>query len=67
MAGFARRQTIAQLPVMCWQEYERRFAIWADNLNYIISYNAEHTSHWVRDALACFLSSDRARTLRWAA
>jgi hypothetical protein len=29
------------------QEYERRFNIWLDNLEYAVSYNARHTSHWV--------------------
>ena len=29
------------------QEYEHRFAVWLDNLEYIVKYNAEHASHWV--------------------
>lgn len=33
------------------QEYEHRFAIWMDNLQYVIEYNAAHTSHWVSGEL----------------
>merc|ERR1711964_879953 len=29
------------------EELEMRFAIFADNLEFIRSYNAEHTSHWL--------------------
>ena len=32
----------------CWQEYEHRFAVWLDNLKFIIEYNSKVTSHWVR-------------------
>jgi len=35
------------------QEYEHRFAVWLDNLDYIVEYNAEHTSHWVRPLRIC--------------
>jgi hypothetical protein len=35
------------LPPLFTQEYERRFNIWLDNLEYVVSYNARHTSHWV--------------------
>ena len=30
------------------QEHETRFAVWKDNLKYILDYNSEHTSHKVR-------------------
>lgn len=29
------------------QEYERRFEIWADNLDFIESYNSDDKTHWV--------------------
>lgn len=29
------------------QEFERRMAIWMDNLAYTVEYNKEHSSHWV--------------------
>lgn len=28
-------------------ELEKRFAVWRDNLEYILEYNAKHTSHWL--------------------
>lgn len=30
------------------QEFEHRFAIWLDNLEFVHEYNQRHTSHWVR-------------------
>lgn len=42
------------------QEFEHRFRVWLDNLEYILDYNSKHTSHWVSTccgswsgALAC--------------
>jgi KDEL-tailed cysteine endopeptidase len=29
------------------EEFERRFAIWVDNLEFIHSYNADHKNHWL--------------------
>ncbi len=29
------------------QEYERRFEIWADTLDFIESYNSDDKTHWV--------------------
>ncbi len=34
-------------PVIWLQEYERRFEIWADNLDFIESYNSDDKTHWV--------------------
>lgn len=28
-------------------EFEKRFRIFLDNLDYIVDYNSKHTSHWV--------------------
>lgn len=33
------------------QEYEHRFKVWLDNLEFIVEYNAQHMSHWVRSLL----------------
>lgn len=30
------------------QEYEHRFQVWLDNLEYVVEYNAKHITHWVR-------------------
>lgn len=30
------------------QEYEHRFKVWLDNLEFIVEYNAQHVTHWVR-------------------
>ena len=43
------------------QEYEHRFAVWLDNLDYIVEYNAEHTSHWVSLCLLCGCALCRLR------
>lgn len=32
---------------LCLQELERRFAVWMDNLHYVLEYNSKHSSHWV--------------------
>ena len=33
---------------MCAQEHALRFAVWLDNLKFIVEYNSGVTSHWVR-------------------
>ena len=32
---------------VAWQELERRFSVWMDNLKYVLDYNAQHSNHWV--------------------
>ena len=29
------------------QEYERRYNVWLQNLDFIDEYNQQHTTHWV--------------------
>lgn len=29
------------------EEYEHRFKVWLDNLDFVIDYNAQHASHWL--------------------
>ena len=40
-------QILCNVVVFFLQEYERRFEIWVDNLNFIESYNSEDKTHWV--------------------
>ncbi|KAL6775838.1 hypothetical protein ACKKBG_A18700 [Auxenochlorella protothecoides x Auxenochlorella symbiontica] len=43
------------------EEYEHRFAIWMDNLQYVIEYNAAHTSHWLGMGTWADLTQDEYR------
>jgi hypothetical protein len=37
------------------QEYERRFAVWLDNLDFVHSHNQRGGSYWVSAPSACKL------------
>jgi hypothetical protein len=45
------------------QEYEHRFKVWLDNLEFIIEYNAQHLSHWVSRVLAALCNSAASASL----
>lgn len=42
------------------QEYEHRFKVWLDNLEFIVEYNAKHATHWVRLQSLVLTASDSA-------
>ncbi|CAD7702318.1 unnamed protein product [Ostreobium quekettii] len=45
------------------QEFERRFKIWLDNLEYILDYNRRHKSHWLALNRMADRSDDEYRQL----
>ena len=45
------------------EEMGRRLAIWTENLDYVINYNAMHTSHWLGMNSLADLTSDEYRKL----
>ncbi len=42
------------------QEYEHRFKVWLDNLEFIVEYNAKRATHWVRLQSLVLTASDSA-------
>lgn len=44
------------------EEFKTRFAIWMDNLEYVLEYNAKHTSHWLGMNALADLTHEEYRT-----
>lgn len=38
------------------EERGERFSIWKDNLEFVLAYNTEHSTHWVRYLLLTLVS-----------
>lgn len=48
-------------------EYQKRFAIWTDNAQYVSEYNQQHETHWVRILSGCFNLTSYLSSLHSAA
>ena len=50
---------------LCTQEYERRFGVWLDNLDFVHSHNQRGGSYWVRAASVCVLEEPHGGGFAW--